>query len=685
GAPSGGDDAAAAAPQGVERPVAPDALDALLRVLSNPTVADKTFLITIADRTVTGRVHRDQMCGPWQLPVADNAVVTLGYHGLEGSAMACGERSPVAVADAPASGRLAVAEAVLNLASAGVPELGQVKLSANWMAACGQPGQDAALFDTVKAVAEDFCPAAGLSIPVGKDSCSMSTVWDGRTQLSPVSLVVSAFGPVPDVSVGVTPDLKRRGGTSLALVDFSGGLRRLGGSVLAQCWGMLGGDVPDFADPKALVAFWPVFQRLLKEGRILAAHDVSDGGLAVAVAEMAMAGGCGVRLKFAQSGTQQETLAALFAEEPGMVLQVADVDLSAVESAFFGAGLSFVRLGSVTPDSRFLSAKFGETVKLDVSIARLRSAWSETSACMRELRDNPESAAAERQAAADERDPGLSFEMTYDPASLPVIANASARPRVAIFREEGVNGHVEMAAAFDAAGFEAVDVHVTDLVEGRESLARFAGLAACGGFSYGDVLGAGSGWAGTILHNAKLRDAFAAFFARPETFTLGVCNGCQMVSQLRSIIPGAEDWPRFIHNRSTRFEARYATVEVMRSPSVLLRGMEGSRIPIAVAHGEGFARFETEDARMRLLMDECAALRYVDNSGAPTERYPFNPNGSAGGLTGFTTRDGRATIMMPHPERGFRSVQLSYRPDGFCDGEAGPWLRMFRNARAFVG
>jgi len=679
-----------AAPEPEEKPVAPEALDALLRVLSHPAAADKTFLVTIADRTVTGRVHRDQMCGPWQLPVADNAVVTLGYRGLDGSAMACGERSPVAVADAPASGRLAVAEAVLNLASAGVPELGMVKLSANWMAACGRPGQDAALYDTVRAVAEEFCPAAGLSIPVGKDSCSMSAVWtdpDGteRLQLSPVSLVVSAFGPVPDVTVGVTPDLKRRGGTSLALIDFSAGKHRLGASLLAQCWGMLGGDVPDMDDPKLLVAFWPVFQRLLREGRILAAHDRSDGGLAVAVAEMAMAGGCGVKLRFPQCGTQAETLAVLFAEEPGMVIQVSDVDLSAVESAFFGAGLAFTRLGPVTPDSKFVSAKFGETVRLDAPISRLRSVWSETSACMRELRDNPESARAERQVAADDADPGLSFRISYDPASLPTIADPAVRPRVAIFREEGVNGHVEMAAAFDAAGFEAVDVHVTDLVEGRETLSRFSGLAACGGFSYGDVLGAGSGWAGTILHNAKLRDAFAEFFARSDTFTLGVCNGCQMVSQLRGIIPGAEDWPRFIHNRSTRFEARYATVEVMRSPSVLLRGMEGSLLPIAVAHGEGFARFETEEARTRLLLDDCASLRYVDNAGVPTERYPFNPNGSAGGLTGFTTRDGRATIMMPHPERGFRSVQLSYRPDGFCDGEAGPWLRMFRNARAFVG
>ena len=678
-----------AAPAPEPPPVAPEAAEALWRVLSHPTVADKTFLITIADRTVTGMVHRDQMCGPFQLPVADNAVVTTGYNGYDGAAMACGERAPVAVVDAPASGRLAVAEAVLNLASAGVPEIGQIKLSANWMAACGEPGQDAALFDTVRAVAMEFCPAAGLSIPVGKDSCSMSTVWsDGgaeHRQLSPVSLVVSAFGPVPDVRVGVTPDLKPVAGSSLLLVDLAQGRRRLAGSILAQCWNLVGGDVPDFDDPARLVAFYGVFQRLLRERKLLAAHDRSDGGLAAAVAEMAMAGGCGVSLRLPSAGTQQDVLAVLFNEEPGMVVQVADADLDAVAAAFEGAGLPAQRLGPVDPRGRFLTATFGETIRLDVPMARVRAVWSENSCRMRELRDNPDAARAERENAADENLAPMSFALTFEPEAVPNLANPDARPRVAILREEGVNGHVEMAAAFTFAGFEAVDVHTTDLLEGRADLKDFHGLVACGGFSYGDVLGAGSGWANTILFNDRLREMFEAYFARPQTFTLGVCNGCQMVSQLRDIIPGASDWPRFIHNRSMQFEARYATVEVMKSPSILLQGMEGSRLPIAVAHGEGFARFGTGESRARVLATERASLRYVDGAGAPTERYPFNPNGSEDGLTGFTTLDGRATIMMPHPERGFRSVQLSWRPAGFCDGESGPWMRMFRNARSFVG
>ena len=671
-------------------PVAPEPEEALLRVLSHPTVADKTFLITIADRTVTGTVHRDQMCGPYQLPVADNAVVLTGYHGHDGAAMACGERAPVAVTDGPASGRLAVAEAVLNLASAGVPEIGQIKLSANWMAACGEPGQDAELYDTVRAVAAEFCPAAGLSIPVGKDSCSMSTVWsdDGaeHRQLSPLSLVVSAFGPVPDVRIGVTPDLKKCDvESSLVLVDFAPGKRRLGASILAQCWNLVGGDVPDFEDPAKLVAFYGAFQRLLADGRLLAAHDRSDGGLAACVAEMAIAGGIGARMEFPEAGSRQDVLATLFSEEPGMVLQVADADLPAVFGAFAAADVHAERLGPVTPDARFLTAAFGGVPRLDAPLARIRAAWSENSIRMRALRDNPACADAERAAAADDKDPGLHFAATFDPDAAPAVGNPDARPRMAILREEGVNGHVEMAAAFVAAGFEAVDVHTTDLLEGRADLKDFAGLVACGGFSYGDVLGAGSGWANTILYNDKLRDMFQAFFERPGTFTLGVCNGCQMVSQLKDIIPGASDWPRFVNNRSMRFEARYATVEVLKSPSVLLRGMEGSRLPIAVAHGEGFARFETAESRQRLLMASRASLRYVDNLGAATERYPLNPNGSEGGLTAFTTADGRATIMMPHPERGFRAVQLSYRPAGFCEGEAGPWLRLFRNARAFIG
>ena len=685
--------AAVSAPEAAAEPaipIVPTPDEALLRVLSHPAVADKTFLITITDRTVTGMVHRDQMCGPWQLPVADNAVVTTGYTDYTGAAMACGERAPVAVVNAPASGRLAVTEAVLNLASAGVPTLEQIKLSANWMAACGEKGQDAALYDTVEAVAMQFCPAAGLAIPVGKDSCSMSSVWNDaatgaeRRRISPVSCIISAFGPVPDVRLSRTPELQPLPGSGLIHVDFSDGRRRLGGSILAQCYGQLGGDTPDADSPQRLRAFYPIFQDLLRAGKLLAAHDVSDGGLAVTAAEMAMAGGCGVALSLPRAATPQEMLALLFAEEPGMLLQVVPKTAKHICSDFQAAGVPAIIVGTVDPRDRCLSATFGETLGLKLPLARIRSVWSENSVQMRALRDNPAVAEQERAAAADDKDQGQNFSLTYEPDAVPNIARPDVHPKIAILREEGVNGHLEMAAAFTLAGFEAVDVHTTDLLEKRADLADFSGLVACGGFSYGDVLGAGSGWARTILYNDRLRDAFEAFFHNPTTFTLGVCNGCQMIAQLKSIIPGATDWPLFIRNRSMQFEARQVTLEVMQSPSIFLTGMTGSRIPIAVAHGEGFARFETEEARTRVLLTKRAALRYVDNNGRPTEQYPLNPNGSDGGLTGFTTTDGRATIMMPHPERGFRAVQLSYRPVDLFTDEAGPWMRMFRNARAFV-
>ncbi len=688
GDPAGGD--LAAAVSSVAKEIQPTPDEALLRVLSHPTVADKTFLITITDRTITGMVHRDQMCGPYQLPVADQAIVTTGYTDYTGAAMSCGERPPVAISNPPASGRLAVTEAILNLAPAGVPTLEQIKLSANWMAACGEAGQDAALFDTVEAVAMHFCPKAGLAIPVGKDSCSMSTVWNDSVtgeehhQLSPVSCVISAFGPVPDVRLARTPDLKRKQGTSLVLIDLAAGKHRLGGSIFAQCYGQLGDETADMDAPETLRAFYGVFQALLKGGKILAAHDRSDGGIAVAVAEMAMSGGCGVDLVFPPNDNSMDILATLFSEEPGMVVQVETADAQAVCKAFADAGIKAEVVGSANPNSSSLSATFGGDLKMKLPLTRLRSVWSENSVQMRAHRDNPACAAQEREVASAEKDPGQNFRVDFDPDALPNLSNGNVKPKIAILREEGVNGHLEMAAAFSLAGFDAIDVHTTDLLEKRVRLDDFSGMVACGGFSYGDVLGAGSGWARTILYNSELCDEFAKFFHRPTTFTLGVCNGCQMVSQLKSIIPGASDWPHFIHNRSMQFEARQVTVEVLKSPSIFLTGMVGSRLPIAVAHGEGFARFETEEARSRVIQSFRTSLRYVDNFGKPTEAYPFNPNGSDGGLTGFTTLDGRVTIMMPHPERGFRSVQLSYRPDDKFAGEAGPWMRMFRNARAFV-
>ena len=668
---------------------APAAREAFVRVLRHPSVADKTFLITITDRTVTGMVHRDQMCGPHQLPVADHAITTTGYLGETGSAMACGERTPVAVSDAPASGRLAVTEAVLNLATAAVGDLGRVKLSANWMCACGEPGEDARLFDTVKTVGIDFCPALGLSIPVGKDSLSMRTLWDDpvtgapQRQIAPLSLIVSAFAPVDDVRLAVTPDLKP-GASALILADLAGGRRRLGASILAQVYNVVGGDVPDMDDPAPLGAFFAAFQRLLAERRILAAHDRSDGGLAATLAEMCIAGGRGGVVTLPAAADAHDALAALFCEEPGMVMQVAAADVETVLKAFADAGVAAAVVGEVA-DAKALVVRCGDAVALDMPLREIRAIWSENSIRMRALRDNPACAEQERANAADDADPGLTFATTFDPDALPHIRDAAAKPAVAILREQGVNGHVEMAAAFALAGFEAVDVHMTDLLSGRVRLADFKGAVACGGFSYGDVLGAGSGWARSILYNNRLRDEFATFFHRPDTFTLGVCNGCQMVSQLKGIIPGAEDWPRFVHNVSEQFEARYCTLEVLDSPAVLLQGMAGSRVPIAVAHGEGFAKFESPEMRERVLASSCASLRYVDGRGCATERYPFNPNGSEGGHTGFCSKDGRALILMPHPERGFRAVQLSYRPASQFTGEAGPWMRMFRNARAFVG
>ncbi|MBM4396530.1 MAG: phosphoribosylformylglycinamidine synthase [Deltaproteobacteria bacterium] len=684
--------------------------EALARVLALPAVADKTFLVTIADRSVGGMVHRDQMVGPWQVPLADCAVTVTGYRSVTGEAMAVGERTPVAVVDGPASGRMAVGEALTNLAGAGIGAIGGVKLSANWMCACGEPGEDARLFDTVAAVALDLCPRLGVSIPVGKDSLSMRTVWDDPAtgeplrQTAPLGLIVSAFATVPDVRRAVTPDLAP-GPSSLVLVDLGAGRDRLGGSALAQVFNQAGDEPPDLDDPEAFGRFFAAVAEMVGRGLLLAYHDRSDGGAAVTLCEMAVAGGRGIDADLA--GDPAAPLAPLFAEELGAVLQVAPSRLDEVRAVLAGHGLSDLArvVGSCRDDKRIRIA-VGGAIAIDADVTEVRRTWSALTHRMQTIRDNPAVAAQEYEDALDAGDPGRSYLVTYDPEALPPPAPSAGgvdaaagrpgmkgtgaggerarAPRVAILREQGVNGHVEMAAAFALAGFESVDVHMTDLLPGRADLADFAGLVACGGFSYGDVLGAGSGWARSILYNDRLRTMFAAFFARPDTFTLGVCNGCQMVSQLKGIIPGAAHWPAFRRNDSEQFEARYATVEVLPSPSVLLAGMAGSRVPIPVAHGEGLAVFDSAADRDAAVSEGLAAVRYVDHRGRPTERYPLNPNGSEGGLTGFTSVDGRALILMPHPERAFRSVQLSWRPAGTFEAEAGPWMRMFRNAYAFA-
>ncbi|MFC6440561.1 phosphoribosylformylglycinamidine synthase [Pseudobowmanella zhangzhouensis] len=655
------------------------------RLLRLPTIAEKTFLITIGDRTVTGLVARDQMVGPWQIPVADVAVTAAAFDTYHGEAMSMGERTPVALLNHAAAARMAVAESITNIAAANIGELKRVKLSANWMAAAGHPGEDAGLYEAVKAVGEELCPALNLTIPVGKDSMSMKTKWDDKSVTAPLSLVISAFARVEDVRKTLTPQLRKdQGASKLILIDLGNGQNRLGASCLAQVYKQLGDQVPDLDSPALLQNFFDAIQALLQQGKLLAYHDRSDGGLFTTVAEMAFAGHCGVDVDIDHLG--DDNFAALFNEELGAVVQVKEADVADVLATlekYQLADMSHV-IGEVNGEDQLRFTRHGEPVLIN-SRTYFRTVWAETTHQMQALRDNPDCAHQEFEAKKDNGDPGLNVALSFDlneDVAAPYIAKGIA-PKVAVLREQGVNSHVEMAAAFDRAGFSAVDVHMSDILAGRITLDQFQGLVACGGFSYGDVLGAGEGWAKSVLFNSRAREQFAAFFERQSTFSLGVCNGCQMMSNLKSLIPGADLWPHFVQNRSSRFEARFSLVAVQDSPSVLLQGMAGSRMPIAVSHGEGFAEFADAQGAQSALTQQAVSLRYVDNYGNPTEHYPANPNGSPQGITGLTSRDGRVTIMMPHPERVFRTVANSWHPDDWQ--EDSPWMRMFRNARVFVG
>jgi phosphoribosylformylglycinamidine synthase len=684
-----------------------DVQEAALRVLRMPAVASKSFLITIGDRSVGGLTARDQMVGPWQVPVADVAVTAMGFRGYTGEAFAMGERTPLACVSPAASGRMAIGEAVTNLMAADIASIGDVKLSANWMAAAGHRGEDARLYDTVKAVSE-FCIGADLSIPVGKDSLSMRTTWseDGQSKavVSPLSMIATAFAPVQDVRRTLTPQLKLEDGvdTELVLIDLGRQQHRLGGSVFAQAYNSVGEQAPDI-DSASLKAFFSAVTQLKRDGLLLAYHDRSDGGLFATLAEMAFASRTGLSIELDSlcydglmndvDGAEKRPdllrgrfmdriFGALFAEELGAVVQIRRADRERVQAALHATGLGAATFFIGQPNDRHsLRIRRNAQMVFEADINELLQVWSEVSHEIARIRDDAESADQEFAALADKADPGLSVKLTYDAGediAAPYIASGK-RPRVAILREQGVNSQNEMASAFEAAGFAPYDVHMSDLISGRVALEGFHGLAACGGFSYGDVLGAGQGWAKSILFNSRLRDQFSTFFARQDTFALGVCNGCQMMSNLAEIIPGAENWPRFMRNKSEQFEARVALVEVLESPSILLAGMAGSHMPIVVSHGEGRATFGSDAQAQQALV----SMRFIANDGQVASAYPANPNGSPAGVTGLTTPDGRFTIMMPHPERCRRTVQMSWAPASL--GEDSPWMRLFRNARKWIG
>lgn len=663
-----------------------DVDEAVERVLRHPSVASKSFLITIGDRSITGMVARDQMVGPWQVPVADCAVTTISHDSFAGEAMAMGERTPLALLDGPASGRMAIGEAITNIACAAIGSLADIKLSANWMCAAGHRGEEEKLFRTVEAVGMKLCPELGITIPVGKDSMSMRTAWeqDGESKAvtAPLSLIISAFAPVTDVRKTLTPQLRTdKGATELLLIDLSAGKNRLGGSILAQVYGQLGSVVPDLDAPQRLKGFFAAIQQTIEAGELLAYHDRSDGGLLVTLAEMAFAGHTGLTVSL--DGLGSDPVAALFSEELGVVVQVATGRVDAVLARFENEGLGALvsRIGVPTGDDQITITRDGKTLFSDSRLALIRL-WSETSYRIQSLRDNPDCAREEFDGLLM-ADPGLSAALSFDPGddiAVPYIGKT--RPRIAILREQGVNSQVEMAAAFHLAGFDSVDVHMSDILNRRVDLGAFQGLVACGGFSYGDVLGAGEGWAKTILFNNLARDQFETFFTREETFSLGVCNGCQMMSNLKELIPGASHWPRFVRNLSEQFEARFSLVRIEESPSVLLADMAGSHMPIAVAHGEGRAEFIASGGLHALEESGTTILRFIDNHLSVTETYPANPNGSPNGISGVTSLDGRVTIMMPHPERVFRTATNSWHPEDW--GEYSGWMRLFRNARRFV-
>ncbi|WP_298769245.1 phosphoribosylformylglycinamidine synthase [uncultured Shewanella sp.] len=661
--------------------------EAVLRILRLPAVAEKTFLITIGDRSVTGLVNRDQMVGPWQVPVADCAVTAASYDAYVGEAMSLGERTPLALLDFGASARMAVAESIMNIAGTDIGSLKHIKLSANWMSAADHPGEGAGLYEAVKAIGEELCPELSLTIPVGKDSMSMRTAWqDGSEQkavTSPMSLVITAFGRVQDIRHTVTPELRTdKGDSAILLVDLGAEQPRLGGSCLAQVFGELGDVAPDLNNAATLRGFFEVMQSLVAEQSVMAYHDRSDGGLFTTLVEMAFAGNTGLDIDIsALQGTHVERL---FNEELGAVLQVSEKQSTRIMSQFEQVGLRCHRIAKLnTADAITVIDEQQQVYKEQRSV--LRGVWAETTYQMQARRDNSQCALEEFTLKQQPSEPGLTAELSFDineDVAAPYILKGSA-PKMAILREQGVNSHLEMAAAFNRAGFDSRDVHMSDILSGKVSLDEFQGLAACGGFSYGDVLGAGEGWAKSILFNARAREQFSRFFERDQSVSLGVCNGCQMLSNLKAIIPGTEYWPHFVRNRSEQFEARFSLVEVQSSSSLFFEGMAGSRMPIAVSHGEGRAEFASLDALAATKASGTIALNYVDGLGNLATQYPQNPNGSPEGITGLTSVDGRVTIMMPHPERVFRTVANSWHPDEW--GEDSPWMRMFRNVRKAIG
>ena len=663
--------------------------ESINRLLKFPAISNKSFLVTIADRTVTGTVSRDQMVGPWQTPLADVAVTTTTMASYTGEAMAMGERTPIALLNAPASGRMAIGECLTNMAASYIGSIQSIKLSANWMVAAGEDGEDANLYDTVSAVGMELCPALGICIPVGKDSMSMRTTWENLEneiikQVSPLSLLVTGFSTVEDVRKTLTPDFKQTGST-LLLLDLGEGKNRMGASCLAQCFDQVGDTAPDLDNPELFKQFFTCIQSLIAKDLILSYHDRSDGGLYVAVTEMAIAGRKGYELNLdalinsdCPDSSKFETL---FNEELGAVIEIDPERLAELESMIESFGLSAIchAIGKTTAVKSGRIIQQSEII-YENTITELNRVWSELSYTMQGLRDNSDCAQEAYDLLLDETDQGIIIQPTFDPDKVPNISKRE-QPKIAIFREQGINGQNEMAYAFDKAGFKSVDVHMTDLIEGRFQLNEFQALVACGGFSYGDVLGAGSGWAKCILYNATIKEQFERFFADLNTITLGVCNGCQMLSQLKSIIPGADSWPYFVRNKSEQFEARLSNISVLKSPSVFLQGMENSLLPIPVAHGEGRTDFACTGNLEHCLKDNLVGMRYIDSKAQPSEVYPINPNGSEQGNTCFTTPDGRVTIMMPHPERCFRSVQMSYGYNHF-KGENGPWMRLFENARS---